>query len=212
MGKTSGNRRQNGSGSKLLLVGFVGIVIGVLIAFGVVLYLNNAPLPFQDKGGRPEQDETIGKGQRPIPLPGKPGDEPVERPRFEFYKILPGTQEAAPDNNASTPALSSDPLPDQSRQEPVEQFYLQVGAFQKAADADNLKAKLALIGIEASVQNVLVPNKGTLYRVRTGPYATPNEMNQVRTLMAQNGIQATLIKVKDAGNQTPDTVSNPATH
>ncbi|MFY9329298.1 MAG: SPOR domain-containing protein [Georgfuchsia sp.] len=206
MGKTTNNGRQRGSGSKLLLGGFVGLIIGVLIAFGVVLYLNKAPLPFLEKSGRPDYDGTTSNGQDALPLPGKPGDKPIEKPRFEFYKILPGTQEPAPNNNAANSSPSDDQEPGQV-QAPAQQFYLQVGAFQKAADADNIKARLALIGVEASVQDVLIPDKGTLHRVRTGPYATPNEMNQVRTLMAQNGVQATLIKMRDTGNQMPDAES-----
>ena len=197
----SNGSSKGGGGSKLLLGGFLGLIIGVLIAFGVVLYLNKATLPFVYKAGRPEHDEAVSNTKETLPLPGKPGDKPVEKPRFEFYKILPGTQEPTPAGNAVNP-----PPSDQASGQPptpAEQFYLQVGAFQKAADADNLKAKLALIGVEASVQDIAVPDKGTLYRVRTGPYATPNEMNQVRTLMAQNGVQATLIKLKDVGNQMP---------
>jgi len=138
-----------GGGSKLLLGGFIGLIIGVLIAFGVVLYLNKATLPFQDKSPKPDHDTGI-KAQDSLPLPGKPGDKPVEKPRFDFYKILPGTQEATPGNTSTTP-----PMEGQGQSQPpapMDQFYLQVGAFQKPADADNLKAKLALMGVEASVQ------------------------------------------------------------
>lgn len=197
MGKASG-KHGGGGGGKLLLGGFVGLVIGILIAFGVVFYLNKTPLPFQEKSGRPEHDATAGKARETLPLPGKPGDKPVEKPRFEFYKILPGTQDPAA-GDAAPATAASEPAQGQP-QAPAELFYLQVGAFQKPSDADNLRAKLALIGIEANVQDVAVPEKGTLHRVRTGPYATPNEMNQARTLMAQNGVQATVIKVKDGGS------------
>ncbi len=197
MGRASGSRRK--SSGKMLLGGFIGLIIGVLIAFGLVLYLNKAPLPFQEKNGRPTQDENAAN-QSALPLPGKPGDKPVEKPRFEFYKILPGTQEPNPGANSGSNTAN---LPVQENGQPpipADQFYLQVGAFQKTADADNLKAKLALMGVEASVQDVVVPEKGTLHRVRTGPFATPAEMNEVRTLMAQNGVQATVIKIKNAGN------------
>jgi cell division septation protein DedD len=203
MGNASG-----GSGSRFFLGGFVGLVVGVLIAFGVVLYLNRSTLPFQDKTGRSDHDVTAAKGPENLPLPGKPGDKPVEKPRFDFYKILPGAQEATPGNGSAAPVAEGD---GQSvAPAPMDQFYLQVGAFQKPADADNQKARLALMGIEASVQDIALPDKGTLHRVRTGPYASPNEMNQVRTLMAQNGVQATVIKIKDAGNQTPAPESKPA--
>jgi cell division protein FtsN len=196
MGKASGNRS---NGNKLLVGGFIGLVIGVLMAFGVVLYLNKAALPFEEKTSRPEHSGAGDNSPNALSLPGKPGDKPIEKPRFEFYKILPGTQEPTPSKNASAGDQPQDQTQGQSLA-PSEQFYLQVGAFQKPADADNLKAKLALMGVEASVQDAVIPEKGTLHRVRTGPYATPNEMNEVRTLMAQNGVQATVIKIKNAGN------------
>lgn len=186
-------KRNKGSGSKLLIGGFAGLVIGVLIAFGVVLYLHRTTLPFEAKGGRPEHEVPAGKDGQALPLPGKPGDTAADKPRFEFYKILPGTQEATPGSAVPAPAgdaqSANTPQPDM--------FYLQAGAFTRAADADNLKARLALMGVEASVQDVVIPDKGTLHRVRTGPYATPNEMNDARTLMSQNGVQATVIKMKN---------------
>jgi cell division protein FtsN len=80
---------------------------------------------------------------------------------------------------------------------PTEIFFLQVGAFQKAADADNLKAKLALTGLEASVQEVSIPEKGTMHRVRVGPFRSPEEMNRARTLLSQTGVQGTVIKQKE---------------
>jgi cell division protein FtsN len=179
---------------------FIGLVIGVGIAFGVVWYLNKTPLPFQDKAPRAEhkdQPGAAGTGQ-PLPLPGKPGDKVSEKPRFEFYKILPGEQQATPQGAApaapAAPAAAEKPAP--AAAAPAELLYLQAGAFQKAADADNLKAKLAMLGFEAGVQEQAIPDKGTMHRVRVGPFASPDEMNRARTQLSQNGIQATLVKVK----------------
>jgi cell division protein FtsN len=179
---------------------FIGLVIGVGIAFGVVWYLNKTPLPFQDKTPRAEhKDQPAAAGTaQPLPLPGKPGDKVGEKPRFEFYKILPGEQQATPQGTApvvpAAPAAADKPAP--SPAAPAELLYLQAGAFQKAADADNLKAKLAMLGLEAGVQEVAVPDKGTMHRVRVGPFASPDEMNRVRNQLSQNGIQATLVKIK----------------
>ncbi|GAB2181277.1 hypothetical protein DLREEDagrD3_15000 [Denitratisoma sp. agr-D3] len=173
----------------------IGVVIGVLIAFALVWYMNRATMPFQDKTNRNGDKTAAAKpapapaapgAATPEPLPGKPGDKPVEKPRFEFYNILPGKQDAAPDH-APAPAAAAPAAPEQTT-------YLQVGAFQKPADADNLKAKLALIGVEASVQQITIADKGTLHRVRTGPYTKLDDMNKVRTLLSQNGIQATVVK------------------
>lgn len=194
-------RRSKSRGGMLAGI-FVGLVVGVLIAFGVVWYLNKSPLPFQDKSPRPAPaagpDAAAAKPAEPQTLPGKPGDKPIEKPRFDFYKILPGNQDAAPAPTTPEPAPVA-----------TEQFYLQLGAFQKPADADNLKAKLALMGFEASVQEVSTADKGVLQRVRVGPYSRPEDMNRVRNQLAQAGIQATVVKIKDAGTSAPTPESKP---
>ncbi len=176
---------------------FIGLVLGVLIAFGVVWYLNKSPFPFMDKGGHSDRGEARPAGEAPLPLPGKPGDKVSEKPRFEFYKILPGGEAAAPAASpapaaAATPAASAAPATPAAPAS--ESFYLQAGAFQKAADADNLKAKLAMMGFDTEVQEVNLPDKGAMYRVRVGPYSRPDEMNKARNQLAQNGIQAALVK------------------
>ena len=207
--------RRNTSGGTLLGI-FIGLVAGVLIAFGVVWYLNKSPLPFQNKyEGAPkaerERPATPGsagtEAQTPAPLPGKPGDKPAGR--FEFYGILEGKQPAAPGGAAPAQAAPVQPAPDQpvvgapaapvveAKPAPSEIVFLQVGAFQKAADADNLKAKLALGGLEASVQEVSIPDKGTMHRVRVGPFRDPDEMNRARALLAQSGVQGSVIKQKE---------------
>lgn len=173
---------------------FVGIVVGVLISFGVVWTLNKTPLPFRDHGMRTDRPASDSEQSGTIAtLPGKPGDKvgekPGDKPRFEFYDILPGSQDAAPTPDAK----SADAKPKSDSKEPQ---YLQVGAFQKPADADNLKAKLALIGLDAGVQEVDLPEKGKMYRVRTGPFSSVEEMNRARGLLSQNSIQATAVKGK----------------
>ena len=68
---------------------------------------------------------------------------------------------------------------------------------RKKADADNLKGELALLGIEAFVTEITLPEKGKMFRVRSGPYNKAEEMNRVRTQMSQGGVQATVVKIKD---------------
>lgn len=191
--RSSPSRRSRGG---TLLGIFIGLILGVLISFGVVWYINKVPLPFRDKGTRVERPVggEGGSAGTPAPLPGKPGDKVGEKPRFEFYKILPGSQEAGPaPAEAPADAKPADTKVKAGAQEPI---YLQAGAFQKPTDADNLKAKLALLGVEASVQEVEIPEKGRMYRVRTGPYSSVEDMNRARGLLSQNGIQTTQVKGK----------------
>lgn len=207
----SQRRPHKKTGGSTLLGVFIGLVLGVLIAFGVVLYLNKSPLPFQNKyEGAPRGDKEIpgpsgragGAAQTPSLLPGKPGDKPTDRQRFEFYNILEGKsptpEAAAPAGRPPVPPPAVTVAPAaESKTAPVEVLFLQVGAFQKAADADNLKAKLALTGLEAGVQEVNIPEKGTMHRVRVGPFRDAAEMNRARALLSQTGIQGTVIKQKE---------------
>lgn len=191
IGMNQGAARQRGG---MLLGVFIGLVLGVVIAALVVWYLNHSPNPFQHKDAKEEPPpvkpaaSAAAAAGTPEPLPGKPG----EKPRFEFYKILPGGQDAAPAPNAPPPAPTADAGPSGT-----DAFYLQVGAFQKAAEAENLKAKLALMGVEANIQEVNVADKGKMLRVRSGPYAKLEEMNRVRNQLSQSGVQATVVKIKE---------------
>jgi cell division protein FtsN len=64
-------------------------------------------------------------------------------------------------------------------------------------DADNMKARLALMGLEASVQSRDLGEKGVWHRVRVGPYRDVEELNRVRGVLKQNGIDAALVKVRE---------------
>jgi cell division protein FtsN len=82
-------------------------------------------------------------------------------------------------------------------------YYLQAGAFQNPSDADNLKAQLALLGVEASIQTRALGDKGVFHRVRVGPFRAMDEINRTRALLTQNNIPATLVK------EVPNQQENP---
>jgi cell division protein FtsN len=109
------------------------------------------------------------------------------KPRFDFYKILPGEEAEKP--TKETPKASTP--------NGKEAFFLQAGAFQNAPDADNLKARLALLGVESSIETTSTPDKGVLHRVRIGPYTSVEELNRTRDTLKQNGVQTTLVKARE---------------
>src|SRR6266550_3402534 len=83
-------------------------------------------------------------------------------------------------------------------------FYLNKGpmpfitAKPKQAEKDaTAKSRLAILGFESSVEPANLPDKGTWYRVRMGPYTRVEEINRVRQMLAQNGIDASLVKIKE---------------
>jgi cell division protein FtsN len=193
---------KNKSGGGTLLGLFLGLVVGVLIAAGVVWYINKMPVPFTTKGQQPPAPTANGKPQQPgataavapLPLPGKPGD-PIpqsgDKPRFDFYKILPGNADAIPDPKPVEAAKGKgDKEKEGALKEPL---FLQAGSFQTAGDADNQKAKLALIGLEASVQQVMLQDK-VWFRVRLGPFNKMDEVNRMRADLAKQGVEANVVK------------------
>jgi cell division protein FtsN len=123
----------------------------------------------------------------PAPVP--------EKPKFDFYRILPGSEEPVTEKEIRERARASAKGGQQEAAKDV--YFIQAGSFQNPADADNQKARLAILGFESSVEPANLPDKGTWYRVRMGPYAKVDEINKVRQALAQSGIDASLIKVKD---------------
>ena len=104
---------------------------------------------------------------------------------------------------ASSSAASSDPITDLvNGKKPTEitpapktdaVYFLQAGAFVKRADADVQKANLAIQGIQAQLSEVTADGN-TLWRVRIGPYNSPEETNPLRDKLSSMGIKPTLIK------------------
>jgi cell division protein FtsN len=73
-------------------------------------------------------------------------------------------------------------------------YFLQAGAFLEQADAENTKAKLALMGLSANIGERQSDN-GTLYRVRIGPFGQLEAMNRVRSKLTGNGVDVAVIRV-----------------
>jgi cell division protein FtsN len=203
--RTDGTRKKSAGGTLLGL--FLGLVVGVLIAAGVVWYIHRTPPPFTSRTqppASPQQQQPGGVPQTPLALPGKPGD-PVpqqdDKPRFDFYKILPGNGEGeTPSDPKPVATKPGEPKPaetdkeqsgkDSALKEPV---FLQTGSFQNAGDADNQKARLAMTGLEAAVQQVMLQDK-VWYRVRLGPFRKMEDVNALRAELARQGIDANVVR------------------
>lgn len=201
--------RKSGAGGTLLGL-FIGLILGLGLAAGIAFYLMNAGNPYQtvapgkEAAREPARDATrSGKGD-----PGA-----AEKPRFDFYKILPGVEEpkvqpkaaerAAPDKATMERALSPDKTIAKADERKAatekgavarERFWLQAGSFASESDAEDLKARLALAGWEAAIQQASVPDKGTRFRVRLGPYDNTEELKRVKTELGKRGFDAAVIK------------------
>lgn len=72
-------------------------------------------------------------------------------------------------------------------------YLLQVGAFPNSADAETLKAKLAMQGFVANVQSVSIGGQ-TYNRVRLGPFHSATELESTKQRLAGAGISAIALK------------------
>ncbi len=189
-----GNGSQN---SKVMAGLIVGMVLGVTVTGFIAWYVvEKNPASFSNKEQR-EPPKVLPQVQ-PVPVPM---NAPVaasgvgEAQHFEFYKVLPDKPEGgtARKQAAAKPQIAKPQTSQAAAKPPANAadntpFIVQAGSFQIAEDAEKLKAKLALTGMEASVQNVTIPGKGVWYRVRLGPYRGLAEANSAIANLKQNGI------------------------
>src|SRR3954471_22281198 len=176
---------------------FVGVVIGLGVSLMIAFYLNRTPVPFLT--AKPKQAEKDG-GKAPaiagLPQTASAPTAAPEKPKFDFYKILPGAEEPVSERELRERLRASRSQPGQ-QEVSKDVYFIQAGSFQNPADADNQKARLAILGFESSVEPANLPDKGTWYRVRLGPYSKVEKKNRVRQALAQNGIDASLVKIKE---------------
>lgn len=163
----------------------IGLLLGLVLALGVALYINRGPSPFVDKV-KPAPATPGPMSAKKETAEQKPEEIKLE---FDFYKILPGWEEAVTDRQFKRPSATGD----------KEIYFLQVAAFPKPADADNLKARLALSGIESKIQTAELPDGSIWHRVRVGPFSDQNELNESRLALKRLDLDANLIKVRQPG-------------
>jgi cell division protein FtsN len=215
-------QRHNALGGTLIGV-FIGIVVGLGLAATVAYWLmkNNPALPVPSLGhSSPDAAKDA---------PSKVAKADPEKPRFDFYKILPGADEPkvqaerrpadrgdravvdqAKDRStdksgarpppvvvadAPKPVEKAAPPADVAKaQKPADRSWLQAGSFSAQHDAENLRARLALAGLEATVQEGALPDKSVRYRVRLGPYDNSDELGRMKSELAKRGFDVAVIR------------------
>ena len=116
----------------------------------------------------------------------------AKRPRFEFYTMLPEMEVAVPEHELTggSTAASRNPEDDNVT------YVLQAGSFRQLAQADRLKAELALIGMPAKIQTVSIEGGSKWHRVRVGPFTNLQALNEARTELQRNGLKVMVLKVR----------------
>lgn len=195
------------------VVGLVaGLLLGLALALGVALYVTKAPVPFINKVPQrtAEQDSAEAERNRnwdpnaplagrvrPAPAPvasapdaaGAPGAAGTVR---DPAAILSGAP-PAPGPQAA-PAPAAPPLSTARGPEPFV-YFVQAGAFSRSEDAEQQRARLAMLGQTARITEREQAGR-TVYRVRLGPFPTRDEADALQTSLQDQSIQAQIVRVE----------------
>lgn len=188
-------QRASNKGSPFFSGLLVGLLLGVGASLAVTMYLKGADSPFAEKKVSTQKPGLLGHEVSIEKLPKEPSAAENASPKeenpnkgdnkFDFYTILPETEST----------VTEQEIKNNTKTVKKDNYFLQVGAFPDEADADNMKAKLALQGFEAVVQTATIPEKGVWHRVRVGPLNDVDQINKIRVELTTNGFNADLIKV-----------------
>jgi len=188
--------RKSGFGGTLFGI-FIGVALGLSLAAAVAFYLMKGGNPYV--ASSPAATREVAKE---TPKSGRGEALAPEKPRFDFYKILPGGEEprvpkaaVAPSDKAVAKVDERAAQADKDKgAKAAERFWLQAGSFANEAEAEDLKARLALAGWEAAIQPVNLPDKGQRFRVRLGPYDNTDELSRMKSELAKRGFDVAVIK------------------
>lgn len=197
----------------------IGLILGLVAAVAVALYVTKAPMPFYDRASR-EPSQIILPDVRDAPDPNSrlhdrradlPADVRIPEPTPKQQEDELGQFIAGLDRLESVPKGSEPKSPASrldERQESVTSptpaaesttpdkgttYFLQAGAFRSADDADMVKAKILMLGLNATVQ-VGDLDDAPINRVRVGPFRGIDEMNKARETLGSEKIETSVIR------------------
>jgi len=189
--KTGSNRRRVNKKASGGLPAWLWLLGGILIGLGMAFALMfRGYLPeLRPQAPTIDSDATGSAGSALLEDRSTEADEP-SKPRYDFFTVLPEMEVVVPEQELSRKAEPpSDTISGSAR----DHYILQAGSFRNAADAEQLKAKLAMLGSVASVQTVTV-NGETWHRVRIGPYEGARKADEMRRLLSDNQIDTLVLK------------------
>jgi cell division protein FtsN len=198
-------------------VGFVGgLVLGLGIALAVAVYVTKVPVPFMSKAipHNAEQDASETQKNKDwdpnAPLYGKNPAKPASGAEVVMQPPVVKDKAVAPDAPAT-----ADPLGDLAKaraqgKEGVTKegaakdaaaagdpfiYFVQIGAFRTAEDAEAQRAKLSLSAVEAKVSEREQAGRN-VFRVRTGPYEKRDEADKAKAKLDGMGLETALVRVQ----------------
>jgi cell division protein FtsN len=164
----------------------VGLSAGLVVAAGV--YIKD----HRPEGAAPHTAKADKKKTYPpAPDAGEPGSSEAPAKSYDFYEMLPKFEVVVPEKDKDVrPDVR--PAPETRRGT----YVLQAGSYKNFADADRIRAQLALQGVESKVQKVSVDND-TWHRIRVGPISNLDELNRMRQILRKADVDVLVIRVGD---------------
>jgi cell division protein FtsN len=213
------NKQRGGT----LLGLIIGALIGLGAALAVAVYITKVPIPFMNKSQprNPDSDAMEIKKNRDwnpnAPLAGKNPAKPpqasgemggVIAPDPDVVTVpKPAASAAAKSEKPAKAAASADPLGDlanakakapapiaSSGPDPFN-YFIQAGAFRTPEDAEQQRARLLLLGMQAKVTEREQSGR-TVYRVRVGPFDKKDDADKVKERLDNNSIETALVRVQ----------------
>ncbi len=181
-----------------------GIVFGLAVAAAVAVFTLNSPVPFVEKVQKVTADVDPAKALEGNVDPNKAlnaASSPDASAAAPAGTVATVTAPNAPVSNSVTPAeqqaAPAELQPVRDGQGKAAQpgtvtpvtYWVQAGAFKSAKQAEERQAQLAMLAVEAQVQQA-----GNIWRVRVGPFDDRNSANEIQNMLNDQSIQATIVK------------------
>jgi cell division protein FtsN len=181
------NTKHRGGGGFSGIAGFVlGLAFGLAVAMAVYLYDRR---PAARMAQQAQQQAGPVTPDRPANGKPAPASQDAET-QFDFYEMLPKFEVIIPEKDGTV-------APRTAAGGPVQKpgaYMLQAGSFRNSADADRVRAMIALQGVESKIQNVTV-DTDTWHRVRIGPITNLQKLEETRSKLRAAQIEALVIRV-----------------
>jgi cell division protein FtsN len=172
--------------------GWTGVLCGLAVGLGVaaVVYIKDHRPDAQTARSTKAEKKKSRANEMPEAETAESGaEEPAKS--YDFYDMLPKFEVVVPEKEKDVrPDIKS--VPETRRGT----YVLQAGSYKNFADADRVRAKLALQGVESKVQKVSVDND-TWHRIRIGPISKLDELNRLRQILRKADVDVLVIRVGD---------------
>ena len=172
--------------------GWMGVVCGLAMGLGVagIVYIkDHRPDAQISKAAKTDRKKPHGNESADAEGADSAAEEPAKA--YDFYDMLPKFEVVVPEKEKDVrPDIK--PVPETRRGT----YVLQAGSYKNFADADRVRAQLALQGVESKVQKVSVDND-TWHRIRIGPISKLDELNRLRQILRKADVDVLVIRVGD---------------